>query len=310
MKVVIPFVQIEAHNPNLQSKNRYSQIDAYYRCIVVSFASFRRRNPSLKLQLTTNSLPAEPFASQLEKLHVEIKIVSYAHNPPEEFGDTFRGCFYLFDAINAEMGDALYVDPDVFCTRPITQSQIIGENIGALDLGFDSTKQINGISPDEAKEIYTSLTGLQSPASHKHYGGEAIFIPKGLIGRLQSDIRNLWNLNLIASRNGQRFLPTEEHLLSLIFANYQVRNLATSILRIWTTVRYTEVEGGKRSEIFKICLWHLPAEKSFGFKTAYRLLNKNKLFSENTDNLEIERFIRIFNLNRSRYARLFIRYFT
>ena len=75
MKVVIPFVQINAHNPNLSSRTFSSALNTYFECIVVAFTSLKQWNPNLKLQLTTNLAVKEPYAYQLNELNVEIKIV-------------------------------------------------------------------------------------------------------------------------------------------------------------------------------------------------------------------------------------------
>ena len=136
MKIVIPFVQIDAHNPNLSSRKTISASDTYFECIVIAFASIKHWNPKFRLQLTTNIPVREPFAYQLKELNVETKIIDYAFNPPIEFGNSFRGCFYLFDAIIAESEDVLYIDPDVVCVGAIPQDIFKNCEIGALDLRF------------------------------------------------------------------------------------------------------------------------------------------------------------------------------
>ena len=306
MKVVIPFVQINAHNPNLSLRNFSSALNTYFECIVVAFTSLKQWNPNLKLQLTTNLAVKEPYSSQLNELSVEIKIVQYMHNPPSEFGETFRGCFYLFDAIIAEDEDVLYIDPDVLCVGSIPLEIFEDCVIGALDLQFADSKEINGISPLEARKIYSQLLTKQIEVSHKHFGGEAIYISRLIKNSLVSDIDKLWIANVSAGKNGKIYLPTEEHILSLIFSNYAILNLDFLVLRIWTTMRYRKVEGGifdKQNPV----LWHLPSEKSFGFHKAYQLILKDKLFKYNSDSANRNYCRKIFGVNRSLVSQLFNR---
>lgn len=306
MKIVIPFVQIDAHNPNLSSRRTISASDAYFECIVIAFASIKYWNPTFRLQLTTNIPVKNPFALQLKELKVETKLLDYTFNPPTEFGNSFRGCFYLFDAIIAEKEDVLYIDPDVVCVGPIPQDIFQACEIGALDLRFEDNKEINGITPSEARRIYSQLTKRQELKTHRHYGGEAVFISRLVKESLVSDIQKLWIANKSAAVRGENFLTTEEHILSLIFSNYLVNDFNSLILRVWTTMRYNKIEGGTL-EVQKPSLWHLPSEKSFGFHTAYRLNQKNQLFKFK-DKSKNERFLRkIFGIDKSKVCRILTR---
>jgi len=306
MKIIIPFVQINAHNPNLSSRNFNSALNTYFECIVVAFASLKQWNPNLKLQLTTNLAVKSPYAYQLKKLNVDIKIVQYLHNPPIEFGETFRGCFYLFDAIMAENEDVLYIDPDVLCVGFIPLEIFEDCTIGALDLQFADNTEINGISPLEARTIYSQLSTKQVEEPHKHFGGEAIYVSKVIKDSLVSDIDSLWNANVSAGISGKKFLPTEEHMLSLIFSNYSIKNLNFLILRIWTTMRYRKTEGGILDKHNPI-LWHLPSEKSFGFHKAYKLVRKNKLFKYSDESMNRNYFKKIFGIDKSKVSQFFNR---
>ncbi len=277
-------------------------------CIIVAFASLRNWNRDATLQLTTNKSVDKVYEKQLNHLDVSIKIVSYLHNPPIEFGDTFRGCFYLFDAMIAEEGSALFIDPDVYCVGPVSFDQLQKNVIGALNLNFHDDKIINGITPLDARNIYTELTKLTMPKPHSHYGGEAIYIPREIRNELLQDIEVLWIKNIEAAKKGNPFLTTEEHVISLVLANYEVQNLKDIILRIWTSIKYTKVEGGIL-EVNKTVLWHLPAEKSYGFRTAYKLLQRGKLFEAKKGAFNRTSDATIFHLNYSRYKKILNRFF-
>lgn len=277
-------------------------------CIIVAFASLRHWNQDATLQLTTNKSIHRVYEKQLNQLDVSIKIVSYLHNPPMEFGDTFRGCFYLFDAMIAEESSALFIDPDVYCVGPVSFDQLQKNVIGVLNLNFHDDKIINGISPLGARKIYTELTKIMIPKPHSHYGGEAIYIPREIRNELLQDIEVLWIKNIEAAKKGNPFLTTEEHVISLVLANYQVQNLKDIILRIWTSIKYTKVEGGIL-DVNRTVLWHLPAEKSYGFRTAYKLLQRGKLFEAKKRAFNRTSDATIFHLNYSRYMKILNRFF-
>lgn len=303
MKVVIPFAQIDAYNPNLDTKSASSSIETYFQCMVVAFASLRRWNPKLSLQLTTNLPIGENYANLISGFGVQIKIIDFTFNPPEEFGNTFRGCFFLFDAIVAEEDDVLFIDPDVYCIGEIPLDIFLNLRFGALLLGFPDDKNINGLSPFQARKIYAEIGIYPAIDDHKHYGGEAIFVPKNLREKFIQDIDEIWGKNVAAAISGKPFLTTEEHVISLILSNYKVTNLDSVILRIWTTIRYGRVEGGFLTSAGK-SLWHLPAEKSYGFKTAYDLLLEGKLYQDSSKSKQLSIEQRIFHI-KNRYQRLF-----
>ena len=305
MKVVIPFAQVHANNPNLNVNARDSALETYFHCIVVAFASLRRWNPNLTLQLTTNLPISQHYVDLLNGFRVNIRIIDFSFNPPKQFGDMFRGCFYLFDAIAAEEDDVLYIDPDVYCIKQLPKDIFLTQHIGAICLNFPDNKNINGLTPRKAREIYVEMMSHPVIVNHVHYGGEAIFVPKNLHRKLISEIQQIWKKNIAAAISGKPFFTTEEHILSLVLRNYKVMNLNSVILRIWTTIKYYRVEGGKPNSE-RLSLWHLPAEKSYGFKTAYDLLLKNKLYQDISVSKQLSKEQRIFHI-RSRYKKLFHR---
>jgi hypothetical protein len=303
MKIVIPFAQIKANNPNLGSKSSSSPIETYFQCIVVAFASLRRWNPKLSLQLTTNLPIEERYTKLLRGFRVEIKLVDFTYNPPKEFGNTFRGCFFLFDAIAAEEDDVLFIDPDIYCIGEIPLDIFLNQQFGALLLCFPDDKNINGLTPFQARKILAEIGSYPPIVDHKHYGGEAIYVPKRLREKFIQDVDGIWKKNVAAATSGKPFLTTEEHIISLILSKHEVVNLDSVILRIWTTIKYGRVEGGILASAGK-SLWHLPAEKSYGFKTAYDLLLEDKLYQDISKSKQLSFEQRIFHI-KNRFQRLF-----
>ncbi len=298
MKIVIPFVQIPAHNPNISQRSKTSTLDTYLRCIFVAFYSLRHYNPDCELQLSTNKALPEPYSSQLSSIGVSTVIIEYKHNPPAVFGDSFRGCFFLFDAIIAEEESALFVDPDIYCSKKIPIEIFMGDTPAALNMKFEQEREVNGLNLFKAREIFTNLLKLPPVKSHDHLGGEAVFIPKKIRKKFIADIESIWEANTKSSIEGKEFLTTEEHIISLVLSNDSVIDLCGIILRIWTDTKYRRIEGGTFKPE-KISLWHLPAEKSYGFYKAYKLASTNRLFySRNEEEME-HLVLKLFNIDRS-----------
>lgn len=119
MEIVIPFARINAINPNLSSSQSADTSSDYYKCIIVSFMSFRKFNPNIKLVLATNFSRPKEYSNWLIELGLEIRLIHFDFEPPSEFGEKFKGCFYIFDALRCANENALYIDSDVFCIREI-----------------------------------------------------------------------------------------------------------------------------------------------------------------------------------------------
>jgi hypothetical protein len=269
MQIVIPFAQVTALNPNLPNLGASSTLEKYFKCIAVSCHSFRSNNPDLKILLITNLSIEGETRSILEKLKVEIVITPFTFNPPVEFGDTFRGCFYFFDALRMLNEDSLIIDPDVICLGNLKDmSERLGNKIAVFTPNFHPDKLINGISPNAAVEIFKGYRSDYVNLSPKHVGGEAIFFPKESISRFKEEVTQFWDWNVLQAEIKSRFLTTEEHIITCITSKMECESLSPYISRIWTTRFYKDIEGDQQDPELLI-LWHLPSEKNKGFTKIY-----------------------------------------
>lgn len=276
MKVVIPFAQVATINPNIDNQKIESSLITYLKCIVVCFASIRKFNPKIRLCLVTNYPIPDEFIKLLNILDAEIKLTPFAHEPPSEFGDKFRGCFYIFDAIGVFNESILILDPDVICIDGLGWvEEECGDKIGVFPIDIEERKAINGISRAVAAEIYGNYLGT-SPGNQKvrpHLGGEILYIPQTKLSELCTAIEKFWNWNLQAAKIGEGFLTTEEHIFSYIIKESQSVNLNSYISRIWTSYSYREHQGNNLP-INSLCLWHLPSEKSRGFAEMFNYFQR------------------------------------
>lgn len=271
MQIIIPFAQVEAINPNLRANNLSDSVSQYFRCIAVAAQSFRLNNPEINIKVITNRRIPFEFESIFLKLGVEVEIRTYGFNPPPQFGNSFRGCFYLFDALMHLDQDSLIIDPDVVCVKnldPIKGN--FGKKIAVFYPEFEVDKMINGLSPTTASEIYQEYK-LETPKkTPEHIGGEVIYVPKELGVQLLEMIHDLWEWNSNRAINGLSYLTTEEHFLSVLLRDQDIDSLSNIVSRIWTTKTYRAIEG-KNKDIDSLYLWHLPSEKIKGFQKIFAL---------------------------------------
>lgn len=299
MEIVIPFAKIKALNPNLSSLHSADHSDEYYKCIVVSFMSFRKFNPNTKLVLATNVTPPTIYENWLKKLDVEIRKIAFEFVPPLEFGEKFKACFYIFDVINAATEDALYVDPDVFCIKDLnTLSGEMNHKIGVFELNFPRDYVINGLSIDQSTALWAKFKSSShyNPGHHKHIGGEAIYIPSEKLVGINSKIAEVWNWNKQRAKEGKEFFTTEEHIISNLVESTERVLLNRFISRIWTARTFTEHQGND-SPIREVHLWHLPSEKNRGFKTMFEMLNGGIKIDEVDNDKFVKKAKKIFHID-------------
>lgn len=290
MQVIIPFAQIQSQNPNLASNNFAETIDKYFKCISVACHSFRQHNKDLVIKVITNQEVNRNFAEILQKLNVQIILAEYSFNPPKEFGDNFRGCFYFFDALKVLDQDSFIVDPDVICLGPLQDMYSrLQNNISVFRPLFKEDQLINGLTPFQASQIYREYSGRKSAVTPNHIGGEGFYIPFSLAPALISQVTELWQWNIERAKAGKSFLTTEEHILSVLLQDSNCDSLAPYLSRIWTAKSYKEIEG-EIKVLEELRMWHLPREKNFGFQKAFKLIfngdNRNvEISMENYKNL-------------------------
>jgi len=280
MEIAIPFAQVEAINPNIKRRDSDKALNVYLKCIVVCFASCRRLDSKISLVLYTNKPIEAHFRHILYKFNVDIRIVPFTFNPPDIFGDRFRGCFFLFDALKHIQTSTLFLDPDIVAINDMAQiERICGENLGVFKLDSLQNTMINGIDLRTANTIYREYRKLKKEkeplGKTSHLGGEILFVPSTRINSLNSNISQIWKWNITRALNGKEFLTTEEHILNQLIQTGESSSLNSFISRIWTTRKFTKHQGHD-VDLDSLSFWHLPAEKSRGFMKMYANLERRK----------------------------------
>ncbi|TWE20783.1 hypothetical protein [Kitasatospora atroaurantiaca] len=261
-----------SQNPLSKGRIGEDAMCAYYRCIVVCFASIRRWNPNVDLVLVSaDSLP-EPFCGQLDRLGVQIVLAHFGHRPPEGLGK-WGGSLFLFDALEKLRGKGglqIFIDPDVLCVRPLDDLVAsLGEAVGVQgerlqDLQKPSSDKFKGYRQTCA-EMYPELG--EATLEHGMYGGHFYAVPERWTPLLLERIERAWKLSLVRFEQGRPTFSTEEPIM-----NYAVR--AVPVMEMGSYVRSIPTAPWRRfltdPDIIRgLTLWHLIHEKDMGFQRMY-----------------------------------------
>lgn len=264
--VAIPFVRVNpAQNPNLRVKRGDDPAQAYYRAMVVAFASVRRFNPEAILWLITNETVSSPYREQLQKLGVDFKIQEFQHVPTTDFTKRFAASLYLIDSLQTlTQTTNILIDPDVLCIRSLHDliSQTSGA-AGVLPINYGADHVVNGLSRRQAGELHGLLGEPQEAPIH--YGGEVFVLPLDLVPTIRNRCERAWEFAIQRNREGKSKFHTEEHILSFALRGVGTVSIEPFVRRIWTAHRLRQVSGLEN----ELTLWHLPAEKNRGFDRLY-----------------------------------------
>lgn len=234
--------------------------------MTVTFASLRRWNPSLILQLITNDDPPPSHARELDALDVEVRRAPFNHRPPLGFAEVFAASLYMLDALDVKQDSeiTMFLDPDVLCTRSLQAMLDRLEGFtGALPLEYAVDRNINGLTRREAGVLHGLLGEAEAPPIH--YGGECYVVPAAVSHVLRTRSEDAWRVALNRFAEGNSRFTTEEHILSYALRGVPVASLEPDVRRVWTAARHRNVNGKEQD----LSLWHLPAEKDRGFRELY-----------------------------------------
>lgn len=271
------FYHTTGNTPNIYSFSTDSKFCAYYRCMVVCYASIRRNHPDAKLVLFSNQGLPEPFASQLESLDVETLVISDRYVADADFSNTFPGCLFTLDVISHlaatnGLGCDTFVilDNDCILLRPLDKLlALISRNrsFHALEIPKPACHNTNGQSRASLTLATSMLTGQLIPEPITFCGGEFYAFTSDHLQPLDKHIARFWNYMRETGKNHFGSSLTEEHVVSaaLCMAEIPITAANSLIKRIWTSRYYSSVAGDES----KYEIWHLPAEKKSGFSRIY-----------------------------------------
>ena len=250
----------------------------YWRCIAVLFASARITNPALPLALFTNAVPPKVDGIDLgrlfDRLEVQVRHVPLTARLDQSKTPMWGNVLYFLDILESVAASAqanqhfALLDSDVVVTAPLDplfdrldDCDFIGY---AVDTPIDTL--VNGMTSREMAAVATASDGILRDTV-THFGGE-LFATSSAAWRREGPRFGELFARAARDTGDAAAIRTEEHLWSIVLAQLGDRvMLGNDILkRIWTSPRYRTAEPGDQN----LPLWHLPAEKRFGFVDLFR----------------------------------------
>lgn len=245
----------------------------YWRCLLVLFTSARITNPELRLALYTNVAPpvvdGVHIAARLADLGVELRLRPLTRRMPAGRVASWGNVLYFFDITDDLAGEdpALrfaIVDSDILVARSIAPlfAMLDAAEFVAYDVDTRPDVTVNGLSRNEMTEVAREVLGYAGEQPVLHLGGEFLAATVGAWQQRGAAFARLFALGEAGAGVAGR-ISTEEHIYSIaLAANPGPVALANGMLRrIWTSPRHNTARNGDTDH----ALWHLPAEKRYGF---------------------------------------------
>jgi len=254
----------------------------YWRCLVALFASARITNPGQRLVLFSNVDPPKVDGIELGPVlagyGVEHRRVPLSARLARGRGAAWGNVLYFFDVLTnlaeTEAPDTpmALVDSDVLVTGPLEPLFALLDEADYAGYVVDSRpgEDINGLTREDFARIIANGGGGTCSTAPLHYGGELFATKIGTWLRDRFLFADL--LAQAAERTGAGAgIRTEEHVFSVAWPLLGVPVATANHLlkRIWTSPRHNTARPGDET----LPLWHLPAEKRYGFSDLFRALS-------------------------------------
>lgn len=273
-----PSVGADSSRPEFQ--------EVYWRCIALFYLTARAHNPHHPLLLycnhrVENAAPPR-IALLLHRLGVREVTLPLTHRLPAEAASRWGNVFYELDilahfAAHDSAASLLLADSDCIWRRPFAPFEARLRAAGCLLYALQPRDQknyqgdvlINGMSRRRMAELSASLFGRAPAGEMPYQGGEFSAFTRAWAVAAQPLAQRLWQ-QAGAEATAPDGIRTEEHVWTILAAAMAVKPGGANdiIRRIWTNFD----AANARSEDLDLTLWHLPAEKKFGFRRMWQAI--------------------------------------
>lgn len=264
--------------------------ETYWRCIVVFFLTSRIHNPDRNHILFSNVLIEENapphILSILRGLRVDFKCIDISYRLPAGSVERWGNQFYVLDVIKyfASHGedDALVLtDSDCIWRAGLSsfEEKIFEHKCLLYTLepndqkNYEVGQSVNGLSHKRMKEIIEQSFQMKLSTEAQYHGGEFFAATKEFCKDIVSSFEKLWERSCLEA-NQFDSIKEEAHFLSIIAESRRVKHSTANgiVRRMWTNFE----DFNLVSDDLKLAIWHLPAEKKYGFKRLWRWLSQSE----------------------------------
>lgn len=274
----------ESKYPQVNGRSSTEAFQAvYWHCAFVSLASARLHNPMARLILFSNLDLSEAvnrnsaLPDLLSRFEIEYVAIQAMHTVPNGWFGTWRNQFFVFDVLkwcteHLSAHSCLVLTDGDCLWRESGQAMFddIDDN-GAVTyvIDYPEDKLVNGLTRVNLAQISRRL-GYDVDESIEYCGGELIALRADVAVDLVAEFERVWPLLLLAHRDCELKFNEEAQLLSSLYVGLGLRphSANTYVKRMWTALRYTNLAA----DDMDLMIWHLPAEKEFGFARAFSAL--------------------------------------
>jgi hypothetical protein len=272
------------------SSNDVEVQNIYWRCLATCFYTARKFNPDLKLIAFSNQdklpvIDGVNFELLFKYLNIEFHTTPFEYQTPIGYYNNWRNQFYEFSILKFILDKHIFKEDDVFILLDsdcIITGDLTNLYKNVLDFGCITYKIdykpdfiINGLTRTEMKSIFEKLDEKIIDHIPIYHAGEFFAATVKTIQKIMDLFYPTWVSLLKLHQENKPHLHEEAHVLSYLFYKIGCEGGKANeyIKRIWTDpTTYRNVIPG--DENYKI--WHLPAEKRYGFKKLFKLLKKNR----------------------------------
>lgn len=256
----------------------------YWRCLLLFYVTSRRFNLTQQHLFFTNVrvLPVvdgKNVSELLKELQVRVIYTDFKYRTPRGYFGMFQNQFYEFSILeyisflDGNQEDLyLILDSDCIFLHPLEPLFKEAAVKGFMSFEDDCTTElvIHGLSRRDMKSLYEDLLGKPVSEIPGYHLGEFFLASKANIGIILADFLFLWPEMLRRNELGEPKFNEEAHTLSYIYYKngFVASPKRTIMKRIWTNpVFYRNTEPSDA----ELSIWHLPAEKTYGLASLYKL---------------------------------------
>jgi lipopolysaccharide biosynthesis glycosyltransferase len=292
--------------------------EIYWKCLATCLYSARKFNPNLRLAVFCNNemLPTVngvSYKKLFDYLNIEFYITPFEFQTPEGYFKSWRNQFYEFSIFKYiassncfdDNDTIVLVDSDCIVTGELSEiyNQISINECITYTINYEPGFVINGITRNDMKNIFESLDDIKLDSVPDYHAGEFFAATIRYVKKIMDIFYPTWQMLLELHKKNLPRLNEEAHVLSYLYYKTGRKGGEANmyIKRMWTDpTTYRNIDTGDQH--FKI--WHLPAEKRYGFKTFFKFLKKQSFdLNAFTNEQLIKKFERTFQIPQLNVSR-------
>lgn len=299
------FYHAQGYAPNLGRLGNLRKFSAYYKCMVVLFASIRGLYQSEKLILFTNCQIVPKYQALLDTLKVSIIIIpegKLIYVTDKSIVNSFPGCLFSLDVLEyvvsvklTEEIDSLFLlDSD--CLLLNKMDEVIkqveqSDAVTGICLNSDIDRNMNGQTRSALTLIFNKIASTANRKQVKtldYFGGEFYGFSARTLPLISTMVRQYWQfIKEQVPTHGNSY--TEEHVLSMAINQLNDKLFLREhvIKRIWTADQYNNIDGSE----LNFSLLHMPSEKNKLFRNIYHCYMRDADFFYKISEGELKKIV-------------------